>query len=408
MKNSIKLYIPDVFNHLLDVKNRYLIIYGGAGSGKSKFVARKIVYRCLVEGGHKFLVLRKYKNTTRLSVVMEIRKVLEENEIEYKYNKNDNEIRFGNNTIIFLGMDDPEKLKSIEGITGVWMEEATEFEYKDYMQIDLRLRGETKFYKQIIMTFNPVSGKRGDWIKKEFFNNGEEKVKSKDFGKYYIHHSTVDDNPFIDEEYKKKLDDIPDESLKKIYRYGRWSEIKGLIYADNIGYVKDFIKDYDIRMYGMDFGWNNPSVLEEIRIKDDSKVYLKNLIYESYLKTSELIERMNNLGVSKRDLIIGDSAEPDKIEEIKEAGYNIVGAVKKSVYNEIIWIKGKFRIYLLNDDEKSKDNFTNYKWKEKNGEFLDEPVKYKDHIPDAVRYALTYYYKYRDDGFIEMSEDDFY
>ena len=67
---------------------------------------------------------------------------------------------------MFTGMDDPEKLKSIEGVTGVWMEEATEFTQEDFEQLDLRLRGVTAYHKQITLTLNPISEQH--WIKQVF------------------------------------------------------------------------------------------------------------------------------------------------------------------------------------------------------------------------------------------------
>ncbi len=65
--------------------------------------------------------------------------------------------------IDFLGLDDREKLKSIEGITSIWIEEATELTKEDFLQVDLRLRGRTKSYKQIMLSFNPISSLH--WIK---------------------------------------------------------------------------------------------------------------------------------------------------------------------------------------------------------------------------------------------------
>ena len=70
--------------------------------------------------------------------------------------------------IIFAGLDDVEKLKSIDNITMMWIEEASEINQADFHQLDLRLRGATKYYKQIIFTFNPVD--INHWLKKRFFD----------------------------------------------------------------------------------------------------------------------------------------------------------------------------------------------------------------------------------------------
>ena len=59
---------------------------------------------------------------------------------------------YNGNRLYFAGVDDPEKLKSIEGITSMWIEEATELSLNDFNEIDRRLRGKTKNYKQVILT----------------------------------------------------------------------------------------------------------------------------------------------------------------------------------------------------------------------------------------------------------------
>ena len=92
---------------------------------------------------------------------------------------------------IFAGLDDVEKLKSIQGITDVWIEEATEITQDDYQQLNLRLRGGT-LSKQIIMSFNPVSAL--SWIKRYFFDEPDE-------DKVSILKTTYKHNRWLDAEY---------------------------------------------------------------------------------------------------------------------------------------------------------------------------------------------------------------
>jgi phage terminase large subunit len=162
--------------------------------------------------------------------------LLEEYEVKYYPNKSDLFIKFRSkygdwNTLLFYGLDDTEKLKSIKGLTMIWVEEATEISEKDFVQLDLRLRDPTPFYKQIIMTFNPDETK-ALWLKKKFF--GELPDKYTGPGKKansYLHHSTLEDNPIqsVREEYKSVLLDL-DETHSKIYRYGIWAAAKGRIF----------------------------------------------------------------------------------------------------------------------------------------------------------------------------------
>ena len=142
-------------------ESRYAVLWGGAGSSKSYSAAQKIVERCTHSNEkHHFLVVRKFKTTLEGSVFNLIRHIVNEFGIDkhVTVNRTKMEFHFSNgNSIVTTGLDDVEKLKSIHGVTGIWLEEASELEESDLGQINLRLRGETDSYKQIIFTFNPIS-----------------------------------------------------------------------------------------------------------------------------------------------------------------------------------------------------------------------------------------------------------
>lgn len=189
----------DHFSPCFESVARYLILKGGAGSGKSVFAAQKIVGRMINEKGHRFLVMRKVSNTIRESVWALIKNTFEQFGHDHliRINKTDRVIEYipNGNQILFAGVDDPEKLKSITGITGAWCEEITEFDESDIDQLDLRLRGETPWFKQIIGTFNPIDEQH--WIKAKYFDDNDPDT--------FTHESTFRHNHFLDSEYKRIL-----------------------------------------------------------------------------------------------------------------------------------------------------------------------------------------------------------
>lgn len=127
-------------------EHRYLVLKGGGGSGKSIFAGRKILERAITEPGHRFLVCRKVARTLRESCFKQLLGQLADfyPDSGYKPNKSDLTISFRNGSeIIFAGLDDVEKLKSIYNITGIWIEEASELLEGDFNQLDIRLRGRT-------------------------------------------------------------------------------------------------------------------------------------------------------------------------------------------------------------------------------------------------------------------------
>ena len=356
---------------------RYLVLLGGAGSGKSYFATQKLIIRAM-QTKHRFLVLRKVERTIRESVFKLFTSVImEENLSEMvSINKTDKTIRFKNGSeIIFAGLDDPEKIKSIAGITGMFLEEATEFGEGDFDQLDLRLRGLGNDYKQIVLAFNPIDHRH--WLKRRFFDNNLPNAKT--------NKTTYLDNAFIDEEYKVKMEQLKDqdENLYNIYALGNWGvPLKGLIYKEWKIYSRKPKGDV---VYGLDFGYNAPSGLVKITF-DDEQIYVEELLYESGLTTYQLVDRLKEFEL-KDDPIYCDAAAPDKIEELYNSGFNAQPA-DKNVTEGIEKVKS-MPLYIHEHSENLKKELQTYKWaQDKSGILLDKPLKYNDHLLDAMRYAV--------------------
>lgn len=211
------MVVNDSYLPFFETKKRYAVLLGGAGSGKSIAVVQKICARILTERGHRILCIRKVAATLRGSVFQTIQDQLSELGVLHEFKINKSEMRFthdSGNEFILAGMDDPEKIKSIAGITSVWCEEATELTETDFNQLELRVRGETANYKQFVLSFNPID--EDHWLKKRFFD-------TKDIDVYTLK-TTYKDNTFLDEEYKKHLLERlrTRENLYKVYVLGEW------------------------------------------------------------------------------------------------------------------------------------------------------------------------------------------
>lgn len=194
-RKLLKLYSEtnDVYVPFYSNKSRYLVLMGGGGSGKSIFAGQKILHRLTSEKGHRFLIVRKVAKTLRESCFQQLKDMIlnSYNINDFDINKTDMRITYKpfHNELVFAGLDDVEKLKSIYNITNIWIEEASELEPEDFRQLDIRLRGETKHYKQMIFSFNPVTITH--WLKSEFFD-----VKKPDTT---TSHTTYKNNKFLDE-----------------------------------------------------------------------------------------------------------------------------------------------------------------------------------------------------------------
>jgi phage terminase large subunit len=148
-----ELFENDVYIPLLEDQKRFLILYGGGGSGKSVFAAHKIILRTVGELGHKFLALRKVGDTVKDSIFAELEAATIDLGVgdEFRVNKTDRTFThlLTGNQILCKGLDDVRKMKSIKGITGMWLEEATDFDEDDLDQLNIRIRGEKPNYVQI-------------------------------------------------------------------------------------------------------------------------------------------------------------------------------------------------------------------------------------------------------------------
>ena len=201
-------------------ESRVLIFYGGSGSGKSVFVSTKVLRRVSEERPHKFLVIRKLANTLKDSVYAEFLERIEEWGIydHVTVNKTEKSFNFDNgNSIICKGLDEPEKIKSIQGITGVWIEEATELTEDDFDQLVLRVRGDKQNYVQFILSFNPIS--EDHWIKRRLIDSNDETVT--------LVHTTYKDNKFLDYEYIEHLKSLQytNNLYYQIYCLGDWGVV---------------------------------------------------------------------------------------------------------------------------------------------------------------------------------------
>ncbi len=375
---------PRVFNEkyfpYLHNDKRYEIFYGGAGSGKSYFVAQKKVYQHLKEKGHKTLIVRKVARSNRHSTFDLIKNIIYSWRLSnlFKIKENDMEIKCVNgNHMIFTGLDDVEKLKSIAGITDMWIEEATEITESDFEQLNLRLRGKSKFPKQITLTFNPISSSH--WLKKRFFDRKTDDAS--------ILMTTYKDNKFIDTDYRKVLEELKeqDEMFYRIYALGEWGVLENLVYS-NYEVVSDVPDHFDEVIYGLDFGYNNPTALVKIGILDE-RLYILDEMYERGLTNADLIDQLRRIVESTNSSIYADSAEPNRIEEIRRAGFNIYPA-NKSVKDGIDFVK-RHRLYIHASCTNVIKEIESYKWKkDKDGNVLEEPIKFMDHAMDAIRYAI--------------------
>lgn len=398
----MKIKLSRRFIPLLNRASRYLLLYGGAGSGKSEFCLRKVFLRCADEGDHRYLIIRKVRNSLKQSCWQAFIEFFEENGIPYKQNKTDLTIKISPpgvkpSTLIFWGLDDRLKLKSIKRITSVWIEEATELTEDDFTQIDLRLRDVVPGYRQILMSFNPDEA-AGAWIRDLFFQDSMPADYSGP-GVYpdsYLHHSTFLDNPIkeIRESYRAVLDALKDPTTRKIYALGQWGAIKGLFYTWPTEPLPSLDPDwYDEIVKGGDWGFSvNETAV--VRVYRKGLVFwLEELLYKPGLGNKAIDEQLREIpGYDPERLEVWDSEDPKSIADIQGMGHNAVPALKPPGSVEYgIKLLQSLDIRIVEGSTNIEKERRGYKAAvDAQGRSTGKPVKFKDHFMDGSRYAITY------------------
>ena len=395
VKDKSPAFVP-----LFKNKKRYEIVWGGAGSGKSHIVARKLLYRILKESHikHNFLIIRKVDRTIKRSVFALMKNIISRwgMQSEFDINLTDKTLTYKLNgsQIMFSGLDDAEKLKSIEGVTSIWCEEATELTQDDFEQLDLRLRGNTGALKQITFTFNPISEQH--WIKKVFFDDPIQGV--------FTLKTTYLDNSFIDDDYKTVMENKKKTNPRfyNIYCLGNWGTADGLIFSNvNARMIRpEEVAGLEYAQ-GLDFGYtNDPSAFNQTYIDmKNKKIYVYDGFYQKGMSNAEIAESIKSMQGHKR-VTTADSSEPKSIDYISKKGVNIRGAMKGagSISTGLDFLL-EFEIIVNTHLIEFMVEFNNYCWGvDKNGKATNKPTDDFNHFIDSLRYACEHHT--RNSGFV--------
>ncbi|MEF9840258.1 MAG: PBSX family phage terminase large subunit, partial [Lachnospiraceae bacterium] len=348
--NQIDFELNDhFFDFVNDWDNKFYFLVGGYGSSKSYHVAVKLI-RKLLEEKRKALVVREVFETMRESCYDLLEEVANAMGVEdyIKFTTSPMQVRFKNGSkIIFKGMDKPAKLKSLNGVSIVWIEECSEVKYVGFKEILGRLRHPT-VSNHIILSTNPVS--KSNWCYKYFFQDKKEHIFVQDDeelykkrilinGKTYYHHSTVDDNFFVPKDYVEQLDDLKthDTDLYRVARHGRFGTNgkKVLPQFRTMPHEKVMEAIQQIRdpMFknGMDFGFiTSYNALLRMAIDHTNKILYVYWEYYSRDKTDpEIFEDIQEFAGSG-ELIKSDNAEPKAIKYYKQRGIRMTKCKKFS------------------------------------------------------------------------------
>lgn len=395
-----KVFNKQIFDYLFDYSHFVEVWYGGASSGKSHGVVQKVVLKTLQHWKvpRKVLWLRKVDRTVADSIFADVVGCLSDWQLlpYCKVNQSNHSILLPNGArYLFKGMQDPERIKSIKGLSDVVMEEASEFTQDDFTQLSLRLRDRKQKDRQLFCMFNPVS--KLNWTYQQWFAPDAEV----DHSRVIIHQSTYKDNRFLDEQNIKTIENLKrtNPAYYKIYTLGEFATLDKLVFPifEKRRLNPDSAELRDLPdCFGLDFGYtNDPSAFTHCKI--DMKNH-RFYVLEEYVKrgmlNNEIAKVIKQMGYAK-EVITADAAEPKSIAELKRDGIYRIRPAKKGPDSIIQGIQFLQQFDWIVDDRCVKtieelENYTYQKDKHTN-EYTNKPVDAYNHCIDSLRYASAEY-----------------
>jgi phage terminase large subunit len=357
-----------VLKRTLDANTRIIAHQGGTSSGKTWSILQALLIRALTRQVQISVCAITLPHLKR-GAMRDFKHILVHYGLynDKYFNKTDITFRLGSSSIEFFSLDDPGKAHGPRRDI-LFVNEANLIPQSTFQQLVLRTR------KTVILDYNPVD--TWHWLYETILTRPD----------CTLIKSTYKDNRFLSPDTIREIENLQktDANLWRIYGMGEPGQLLNTIY-NNWQTVPGFPDTADV-FYGLDFGFNNPTALVKCHIRDKTELYADELIYQTHLTNTELIDRLKSLKIG-REPIYADAAEPQRIEEIRRAGFNIKPA-DKSVRDGIDRIK-RLKVLITGQSINLLKEYRSYKWQEDTEQRLtDIPVKFNDHLMDALRYAV--------------------
>lgn len=383
------LFVPKFQPLLTDYSHRWEFWCGSAGSGKSYTIAQKLIIRCCSEQ-IRVLVCRRFATTLRQSCFNLFKEVLAKWQLSRHVNirETDMTITFPNGSqIIFMGLDDEEKLLSLQNVSVIWIEEAFQVERDKVEQLNLRMRGAAD-NQQLLLSWNPIS--KQSWL----YNFT---VEAPPDNSIFIH-STYKDNPFLPAEYVAALDEmeVRNPAKYRVFGRGEWGvDTEGLVLTN---WRKEEFNPMDLAALGYehragcDLGWiDKTAIIDTLYDRDNKTIYVFNEFYKSGCQLSDIAKAIGDMNLKKTKIYV-DAAEPRSIQYFKQEGIRAEACSKgrDSVKAGLMFLQDSLIVVhpscqnFINELE----NFSYIKSKV-TGEYTEDTTHEWSHAIDACRYAYS-------------------
>jgi len=369
-KKTLRAFVDDEID--------YILSYGGSSSSKTISILQILLEYALRNDGKHITIVAKTHNKVRNGVLKDFMNiVLIEDYIKYKtqpyYNSSLKEFTLDNNSKLqFIGADKEDQIIGNRSDV-LYFDECNFIKKTVFEHLSARCNG------KVLASWNPSSV----FYLNEMFDDDDVAVI----------HSTYEDNIYLDKKVIKKLlkTGEKNENFRRVYINGLPGRLKGVIFSENHFEIVEKIPHKKIVkiVYGLDYGFIDPTALIKLTVFEDKTIYIEELIYKTGLTPDKILLNFNKLGLKKTDKIIAETARPELTEYLYRNKFNI-HKVKKTTIIDGINKMYDYYMYIDKDAKNIIDELRNYSWEDdKNGEFIEKPKDDFNHAIDAIRYAET-------------------
>lgn len=372
----------EVYLPLLNNTERYTVLMGGGGSGKSVFAVQKMILKSLKEK-RRVLIIRKVQKDIKDSIFDLFVEQLENFQIlsQCKVTPSNLTINFPNGSeLLFKGLEEPERIKSINNIDDIVIEEGTELTLDDFLQLSIRLRSK-KANPQIHIMFNPIS--KSNWVYKYFFKSERPNT--------VILKTTYKDNKFLSQDYIDVLEEYKTSNplYYQIYALGEFGNLDKTVFTNN--WRVEPVEDKGDLLCSIDWGYSNdPTAIIGCYLEGSNLYVVGEAAYKKGMFIEDIAEAIKAKGWEQYPFSC-DSSEPRSIADIKRQGIKAypVKKAKDSIMNGITYLQS-LNIIIDPSCKNLIQEMEDYTWlKDKDGVYINKPnPKCADHLIDALRYAV--------------------
>ena len=357
----------------------YKVIQGGTSASKTFSIMAILIGYAESYPNSLITVAGMTYNHLATGTMRDFKKIMQETHRwnDLAFNKSAKIYTFSNGSQIeFLSTDNMTSRGPRRDV--LFVNEANGISYETFDQLATRTRD------FVILDYNPSA---------KFWAHEELVEKQKEKTTFLV--LTYLDNEALSQQERENIESRKPKAGEEpsnwwcVYGLGQIGSLEGNVYSGWEEASLEEIQKGTLVRYGLDFGFSNDeTAMVAIYDLGENKLGIIEEVYQKGILGSQYVNILMSHNIQPDVLIVADSARPEIIAEIKNAGFRIVGADKNpgSVKRGIDRVSQRQILYC---GQNLKREYLSYAWRKKRtGEILDEPEDGNDHLLDAIRYAV--------------------